>query len=489
MGSVTLVGAGCGKGLITVKGLNAVKGADVIVYDDLIDFDLLNEAKDNAQKIFVGKRLGRHNEKQENINRILIEKAKQGNNVVRLKGGDSFVFGRGGEEIIALQKENIPYDIIPGISSAIAVAENLGIPVTHRGVSQSFTVVTGHTATYNDENYEALASLNGTLVFLMGLHNIKSICNRLIQNGKDKNTPASILSKGFDRNEKRIDGTLETISEKAEFAETPAILVIGKTAGYDFSKTLKKSLDGISVTVTGTKEFTSKLAHRLNENGAFVNAYPNIKIISNTDKIPTDFSDYTYLAFTSSNGVKIFFDFLKESKTDYRKISRLKFACIGKGTANTLEGYGFYADFIPGEFTAEALGKELSSVLCKTDRLLILRAENGSEELTGELKNARISFDDIKIYDTKTENVKIDCDTDYITFASASGVTAFFENGSKLNSAKPVCIGEITAKELGKYSSITPISARAHTADGIISAILNDISEDKNETIQKASSK
>lgn len=485
MGSVTLIGAGCGKDLITVRGLKAVKSADVIVYDDLIDENLLNYAKPDAEMIFVGKRFGKHSEKQENINNILIKKAKEDKNVIRLKGGDSFVFGRGGEEILALQTENIPFNTVPGISSSIAVPESAGIPVTHREIAQSFTVITGHTAAGKDENYEALAKLNGTLVFLMGLHNIENICNRLIKNGKDKNTPAAVLSKGFDKNQKRIDGTLETIADRAELAETPAILIIGNTAVFDFSKTIRSPLDSISVTVTGTKNFVFNLSEKLTVSGAFVNACPNLDIVPEFDSIPLNFDTYTHLVFTSSVGVKLFFDYIKEKKIDYRKISHLSFACIGFGTAQKLSEYGFTADFLPSEYTSQILGKELSAYLKHEDNVLIFRAKHGSEELTNELKKAGIRYNDIKIYDTKAKEKYIDCDTDYITFSSSSGVSAFFKNGSKLNHAKPVCIGKITAKELKKYSDITPLIAEKHTAEGIISLIL----EDKNETLQKIKTK
>lgn len=480
MGSVTLVGAGCGKDLITVKGLKALRQADVVVYDDLIDDNLLNETKAEAQFIYAGKRLGHHSEKQETINQILIEKAKENKNVVRLKGGDSFVFGRGGEEILALQAENIPYAVIPGISSCVAVAESFGIPVTHRGIAQSFTVVTGHTATDTDENYEALAKLKGTLVFLMGLHNIENISKRLIENGKDENTPAAILSKGFDKAQKRIDGTLKSIAQKAHLAKTPAILVVGETAEFDFRKTIHPPLDHVSVTVTGTKTFTGSLSDKLSALGAFVKVCPCLNIVPEFDKIPDDFDAYTYLVFTSSNGVKVFFDFLKKNKIDFRKISPVQFACIGCGSAGKLREYGFNADFIPSKYTAQALGQELAERLNRDDRLLILRAENGSAELTAALDKVNAAYDDIKIYNTAADEKRISCDTDYITFSSAGGVTAFFENGGELNQTKPVCIGEITAKEFKKYSAIRPLVAKTHTAEGIISLLL----EDKNEKIQ-----
>jgi uroporphyrinogen III methyltransferase/synthase len=477
MGSVTLVGAGCGRDLITLKGLKAVRSADVIVYDSLIDRSLLDEAKESAEMIYVGKRMDHHSEKQENINKILIEKAVQGKNVVRLKGGDSFVFGRGGEEIAALQSAGIPYDTVPGITSAVAVPESMGIPVTHRGAAQSFTVVTGHTGTETDENYEALAQLEGTLVFLMGLHNIENICSRLIKYGKDKNTPASILSKGFDREQKRINGTLVDIAEKAYMAETPAILVVGSVAAFDLTKTAKLPLEDVSVTVTGSRIFTSTLADRLTEYGAYVTSHRTLRVIAKTDDIPSDFSGYTYMVFTSSNGINVFFEYLRQNNIDYRSISHVRFACIGSGTQRTLRKYGFNADFIPDEYTAESLGHELPKVLHDNDRLLILRAANGSSALTEELEKAGAVFDDIKIYDTVFEGGSINCSSDYIIFASAGGVRAFFESGSSMGKAKPVCIGRITAQELKKYTGVQPLTAKTHTAAGITEVIMEDVKQ------------
>ena len=220
--SVTFIGAGPGPGLITVRGLEALRRADVILYDDLLDSDLLSDpALESAEKIFVGKRSGAHSVPQEETTALLISKANEGKRVARLKGGDSFVFGRGGEEALALQAAGIPFELVPGVSSAVAVPEDFGIPVTHRGKARSFTVVTGHTAadpTAKEENYEALAKLEGTLVFLMGLRNLAQICGELIENGKSPETPASVLSKGFAADAVRYDGTLETISTVAKDA-------------------------------------------------------------------------------------------------------------------------------------------------------------------------------------------------------------------------------------------------------------------------------
>ena len=244
-GSVILVGAGCGRGLITLRGLEELRRADAVVYDDLIDDGLLSEARSGAELIYVGKRLGKHSMAQDDINRILISCAKRYARTVRLKGGDSFVFGRGGEEVIALRKAGVPYALVPGVSSSIAVPETLGIPVTHRKVARSFTVITGHTADGTGENYEALAKLDGTLIFLMGLRSADTIAANLIRCGKDPGTPAAILSNGFSANETRIDATLGTLGEMAKKAETPAILVVGPTADMHLLATIPGVLRGL----------------------------------------------------------------------------------------------------------------------------------------------------------------------------------------------------------------------------------------------------
>ncbi|MBQ8469108.1 MAG: uroporphyrinogen-III C-methyltransferase, partial [Clostridia bacterium] len=230
---ITLIGAGPGPGLITLRGLEALQQAEVVIYDDLIDEGLLQDpALKDAEKLYVGKRRGAHSMSQEEINALLIAEGREGKEVVRLKGGDSFVFGRGGEEVLALQEAGLPFTVIPGVTSAVAVPEDFGIPVTHRGRSRSFTVITGHTAdgSVGGESFDTLARLQGTLVFLMGVRNLTAITEGLLAAGKDPETPAALLSKGFSPDARRFDGTLQTIADLAKDAETPGILVVGEVA-------------------------------------------------------------------------------------------------------------------------------------------------------------------------------------------------------------------------------------------------------------------
>ena len=468
-GKVQLIGAGCGRGLISVKALKALKKADVLVYDDLIDDMLLGEVRDDCKKIYVGKRFAKRSKTQPEINEILIDEAKKGRLVARLKGGDSFVFGRGGEEYLALEAEGIDCELIPGISSCIAVPESLGIPVTHRGIAQSFTVITGHSASNKTESYEALAKLDGTLVFLMGINSIAEISDNLIKNGKSRKLPASIVCRGFSGREKRIDGCLGNIAEKAKLAESPGILVVGEVAGFHMESKGKGPLDGKRIAITGTRSFTSRLAEHLEELGAFVESFVSLEINSRADGIPGDFQGYSWLVFTSANGIDIFFEEIKRRGTDIRSLAHLKFACIGTGTASKLRSYGIIADLVPDKYTASKLG-DLLAEECNGERLLILRAVGGSPELNKKLEEKGVVFDDIKIYDTVQRTSDYDIkkfeDCHYLVFASASGVRAFFDN-YELSDSQIVCIGDITAKELKKRTEREFTVAEEHSVQGI----------------------
>jgi len=468
-GKVQLIGAGCGRGLISVKALKALKKADVLVYDDLIDDKLLGEVRDDCKRIYVGKRFAKHSKTQPEINEILIEEAKKGQLVARLKGGDSFVFGRGGEEYLALEAEGIDCELFPGISSCIVVPESLGIPVTHRGIAQSFTVITGHSASSKTESYEALAKLNGTLVFLMGINSIAEISENLIKNGKSPDLPASIVCRGFSGREKRIDGCLGDIAEKAKLAESPGILVVGEVAGFHMESKGKGPLDGKRVAITGTRSFTSRLTEHLEELGAFVESMVCLELAPNPGEIPEDFSDYGWIVFTSANGIDIFFDEIKARGMDIRCLGQLKFACIGTGTASKLREHGIIADLMPEKYTAASLG-ELLAEKCAGEKILILRALGGSPELNEKLEEKGVSFDDRKIYDTVQTGSDFDIkkfeDCHYLVFASAAGVRAFFES-QKLPNAEIICIGDITAKELKKRTDREFSVAKEHSVQGI----------------------
>ncbi|MDD6400952.1 MAG: hydroxymethylbilane synthase [Lachnospiraceae bacterium] len=479
-GLVVLVGAGCGKGLITTRGLDFLKKAEVVVYDDLINIELLNEVNEDAKLIYVGKRMNSHSMKQELINDILIDEAMKGKRVVRLKGGDGFLFGRGGEELLALKRRGITCDIVPGVSSAIAVPEHVGIPVTHRGVASSVTIITGHTNNSKTENYAALAKLEGTLVFLMGLHAALEISTKLIENGKSENTPVSIISEGYRSNEQRINGSLKTLPLIAQKATTPAIIVIGDVASYELCNRENKALSNISVTVIGTEYFSNKLGALLEEKGAFVNRVKTITLDENILNIPDSFEKYTWIVFTSGNGIRIFFKGLLEKKLDIRMLSNMKFACIGAGTKKALAEYGIIADFVPSDYTAKVLGRELAKLLVPTDKVLIMRAENGSKLLNEELDKMKIVYDDRSIYDTVCVTQRIEnqgkTKSDYIVFGSRNGALAYLEMYGEINNQKIVCIGEETGSVFEGRDIQVP---KVHTAEAIVELIMEDVFNEK----------
>ena len=495
-GKVYLVGAGCGDPeLITWKGLNLLRKCDVVLYDDLVAGKLLEEIRKDCELIFVGKRYGKHSLPQHETNALLVEKAKEGKMVVRLKGGDPFVFGRGGEEVLALQAEQIPYEVVSGVTSSIAVPAAAGIPVTHRKVARSFHVITGHTAADGEttltENLDVLAKLEGTLVFLMGLHHLEEICDGLLQGGKDGKTTAAVISRGTTPQQKIVRAELGQLATKVreDKLEAPAVIVIGETAELDFTGTIPRPLYGVKIGVTGTKSITRKLRDKLEELGAAVTEMDYSTIVpyrenEHLEKELQRISNYPWAVFTSPNGVEIFFDYLKKLKFDVRRLADLKFAVIGTGTAAALEKRGMYASYLPEKYDVESLAKGICETVKKDENILILRAEQGSEILTEVLDEEGMTYTDVKIYDIlvdedkrRSANEKAK-EMDFITFASGSGVRGFMENGGTIpEGTMAVCIGSSTAKMLKKYGDYEKITAETFNVDGVVEIILKEVAK------------
>ncbi|MCD8026200.1 MAG: uroporphyrinogen-III C-methyltransferase [Clostridiales bacterium] len=498
-GKVFLVGAGCGDyDLITLRGMALLEKCEVVVYDSLTDNRLLDFVPPSAEKICVGKRAGNHSEKQENINNLLVRKASEGKTIVRLKGGDPFVFGRGGEEILSLQANGIEYSIVPGISSSIAVPELAGIPATHREISRSVHIITGHTSEdLLPDDMNKYAALSGTLVFLMGLKNLKRISQALISCGKDKNTPSAVISNGASASQKIVKGKLKNIADNAEKAEikSPATTVIGDAAAFDFLPTIKLPLNNITVTVTGTINLVKKLSVQFENLGAKTENMNHLDVIEyaenqDFDNALLNIGAYGVIALTSINGAEIFFERLLYLNIDIRSLYNVKFAIIGSGTAEALKSHGIIADIIPDVYIAEALSREIVNKVPNNEKILILRAEQGSSLLTENLDKAKKIYDDIKIYDVKSNGKKTDnteITTDFLTFASSSGVNAFFESGCKISSeTKLVCIGNSTAETLKRYGVNNLLIAKTQNVSGIIDTILREV---KNEQIQTSEKK
>ena len=492
VGKVWLVGAGRGDpGLFTLKGKEVLSKADVVVYDALVGQGVLTMIPRDAELINVGKRSSNHLAPQETINRILVDEAKKGKRVVRLKGGDPFLFGRGGEEMELLKLEKIPCEVVPGVTSAIAVPAYNGIPVTHRDFCSSVHIITGHKK--KDEKYdidfEALVRTKGTLVFLMGVKALPDIMKGLLENGCDPFMPAAVLQKGTLAGQKRIVATVSTLEEEVERqgVETPAIIVVGRVCSLaqEFAWYEDLPLAGTKILVTRPRELVSAMSRKLREKGAEVLELPAIS----TTPIPDnnllrnaigELHIYQWLVFTSPTGVRIFFEALKEEKKDFRALAGLKIAVLGSGTAKALESHGLYPDLMPEIFEGEALGKALAEKLSGGERILIPRAALGGAELIEELEKKGVTVDDIPTYDTLYEtpgavDEKAEFDTgtvDYAVFTSASTVRGFVQavKGIDFSKVKAVCIGRQTKAAADELGMETYMAEQA-TMDSVVSCV------------------
>lgn len=491
VGMVYLVGAGPGdQGLTTQKALECVQKAQVIVYDNLVSSSLLNQADEQAEIIYAGKRAANHYLRQEETNELLIEKAKEGKIVVRLKGGDPFIFGRGAEEAQVLEEANIPFEIVPGVSSSYAAAAYAGIPVTHRDAASSFHVITGHEGSHKSEStlhYDILAKEEGTLVFMMGLNNLPNITKMLIANGKSPDTKVGVIQEGTTARQKLAVGTLDTIVEevKKKGIKTPAVTVIGDVVAYapllDWYG--KKPLSGKSVLITGTKEMTAKLSKSLTKLGAEPIEFSLIatkRILEDVFlKAAASIKEYTWAVFTSSNGVEAFFSNLKENKKDIRSLHHLKIAAIGEGTAKALEEKGIVCDFIPSRYSSKDLAIQWIPQLSSQDKVLLLRAKEASKELNQALELAQIEYTDAPLYETTIDTRKAEElnrileYVDYVTFSSSSAVKAYesMVPDTKSVKAKAISIGPVTSKTAEDLGIKIHKTATTYTVEGLCTVL------------------
>ena len=487
-GKVWLVGAGCGgPELITVKGLSLVESCDVLLYDSLSARELLERARPDCERIDVGKRYGGRAASQEEINGLLIRKAREGKMVVRLKGGDPYVFGRGGEEMLALREAGIACEEVPGISSAIAAPAAAGIPVTHRGLSRSVTVLTASSLTEGEErlteaDYGALARLSGTLVILMGMHHLKELTDRLIGAGMPPSRPAAVVMEGATERQKWVRAPLKRLAEEAERAglKAPAVIVIGETAALhlapmDFSESndwplgpspqgivphgispqristqrtfpqgklprgaaeqqVFGPLSGVRVGVTGTEGFAARLAAALGKQGAETVKLSFLETVPSERPLP-ELSGFSWLVFTSPNGVRIFLEKMKQERRDLRTLAGKRIAVIGPGTGETLAESGLIFDLMPEIHDASHLGAALAERMGPGERALLLRSELGSPALTQKLSGAGREYEDFALYELREkpgQREKVfrrlrENPPDYLLFGSASGVRSFVD--------------------------------------------------------------
>lgn len=506
-GKVWLVGAGpSDPGLFTLKGRQVLEDAEVVVYDALVGPGILAMIPDTAETINVGKRSSHHTMRQEQISEVLAEKALEGKRVVRLKGGDPFLFGRGGEELEVLVREGVPYEVVPGVTSAIAVPAYQGIPVTHRDFCSSVHIITGHKRegeAYNID-FEALVRTKGTLVFLMGVSSLGAICDGLLKAGIRPEMPAALLARGTTAAQNRIVATVATLPETVarHGAITPAIIVVGEVCALadEFSWAEKRVLGGVRVFVTRPKELAGTLSLRLRKLGAEVVEIPAIQTKAREGGAFAEALDtvdaFDWIVFTSPTGVRIFFEEMKRKKLDVRRLAKTRFAVIGSGSEKELEKYGFYGDLMPEVYDGEHLGMALAAVceeeLAKKDtekslRILIPRAAIGNQELISALAQVSgLEVSDVPTYDTyygldtEEETPALDLAAelssggrDYVIFTSASTVKGFAAAAAGLDDTKvrAICIGRQTKEAADALGMQTWMSEKA-SIDSLIDKLM-----------------
>jgi uroporphyrinogen III methyltransferase / synthase len=497
-GRVYLVGAGPGDpGLLTARALELIASAEVIVYDRLIPESALDGARDDAELLFAGKQGGGEQVPQEQTEALLVDRAREGKSVVRLKGGDPFVFGRGGEEALTLRDAGIPFEVVSGVTAGVAALAYAGIPVTHRGLSTAVAFVTGRTGEDDELDWPALAAFPGTLVFYMGVQRLARISASLVEAGREGSEPAAVVEAGTLARQRTVSGTLATIAELVARAEigSPSITVVGAVAGL--SEQLEwlpaRPLAGLTVAVTRARAQASALAVRLRELGASVVQAPVVR----TQPLPgpaLDPAPYDLVCVTSPNAAEELFARLIAGGRDARALAGARVASIGPGTTRALLAHGIAAEIEPERFVAEGLVEALASV--PAERALVARARGGRELLPEALRARGVEVDVLDLYETVVE--PLDAATleraaaaDYITFTSGSTVRNFLDaagvsgdaaddNGA--SDGRPVLspqtrivsIGPVTSETLREHGLTVDVEAAEHDIDGLLHALLAD---------------
>ena len=493
-GKVYLVGAGPGDPkLITVRGAELIARADVIVNDRLASPRLLKLARPDAEIVYVGKVSRDHTLPQKDIIQVLVDLAREGKTVVRLKGGDPFVFGRGGEEAEALAEAGIEFEIVPGISSSIAAPAYAGIPVTHRGLAASFGVITGHEApgkAESDIKWDKIATGLDTLVLLMGVEHLPDIVRALIENGRAADTPVALVQWGTHPIQRTVTGTLADIVGKVAEAglEAPAVTIVGDVVRMRaaISWFEKKPLFGKRVIVTRAETSGQALSEQLEELGAQVDEFPVIRFVGPSDCAPVDeavarLDSFDWIVFTSANGVEWLVRRLLESGRDIRALGSAKLAAIGPKTAAALEELKLKVDYVPSEYVAEGVLREFPEGI-RGKRILIPRALEAREELPDGLRARGAEVAVVAVYETVTDESSAEAlrmrledePVDVITFTSASTVHSFFAliGDMKLpDDVVAACIGPITADAARAHGLHNIVMASEYTIEGLVEAL------------------
>ena len=503
MGKVYLIGAGPGDpGLITVKGLRCLQEAEVVVYDRLVDSRLLTHARRDAELVFVGKGPGQRAMEQVDIDRFLVDRAKEGKVVARLKGGDPFVFGRGGEEALALADGGVPFEVVPGITSAIAAPAYAGIPLTHRGLASSLTVVSGSEDPGKAESavrWDALARDGGTLVVLMGWAALESITATLQKEGMPGSTAVALIQWGTEPYQQTITGTLKNILDRGRQAglSSPVVAVIGPVV--ELRDQIRwfdsRPLFGKRVLVTRSRTQASVLSRMLEDEGAQPVELPTIEFAppaeySQMDGAISALGDYSWVIFTSANGVDALFSRVEQLGLDSRVFGDVKVGVIGPATAAALSRRGIKADLVPAEYVSESVVEAMAAQELKGCRVLLPRADIGREELAEGLTRLGARVDQVVAYRTiipeesraRARDLLKDCGVDLVTFTSSSTVRNTLDlldgDSSILSDATIACIGPITATAARSSGLHVDVVAREYTVPGLVAAVREHFSRD-----------
>jgi uroporphyrinogen III methyltransferase/synthase len=486
--TVYLVGAGPGDpGLLTVRALELIAAADVIIYDRLIPATALDGARADALRIYAGKEGGGPSVSQEEIDGLLVEHGAAGREVVRLKGGDPFVFGRGGEEAEQLHAAGVAFEVVPGITAAVAASAYAGIPVTHREAASAVAFVTGHEDPGKTESaldWEALARFPGTLCVYMGVRQLEAITRRLIDGGRPESEPAAVIQSGTLPHQRVVLGTLATIDSVAvaEKVRAPAIALFGEVAALRSQLAWFESrpLAGVTVAVTRARAQSSGLAARLRGLGADAVEAPAIRIAAIEGPAPA-VDTYDLICLTSPNGVRMLFHRLALAGRDARSLAGARVAAIGPGTAAALREHGVIADIVPERFVAEGLVEALADV--PVSRVLIARAAEARDVLPDALRERGAHVDVVALYETVAEPFDDGrraavARADYVTFTSSSTVNFFFAalDGAELSKrTRLASIGPVTSDALRGRGLDPDVEARRHDIDGLVQALIDDV--------------
>lgn len=504
-GTVYLVGAGPGDaGLLTLRGAELLGRADVVVYDALVNKDLLRLAPKTAEIIYGGKRSNEHAIPQDELNALLVAKAREGKTVVRLKGGDPYVFGRGGEEAGELAAAKIPFEVVPGISSTVAAPNYAGIPITHRDHCSSFTVITGHEDPAKDESaidWAQVAKVPGTKVVLMGVQRIRDIAARLITHGLPADTPIAMVQWGTTGRQQTIEGTLATIADVVEREKfsSPAVTIIGDVVKLrkELNWYETRPLFGTRIVVTRTREQASQLSRQLAELSAEVLEIPTIKIVPTTQQMDLadaliELNSYDWIVFTSPNGVTMFFEYFFKAFDDIRDFGGMRIAAVGPATAAKLKEFHLKVELMPEEYLTAKIAKAFAAYeSIENLKILLMRAEVANPELPKALEAMGAIVDDIACYKTvpETEDVNgavaqlLEVGADWITFTSSSTVEYFHARFDlpalvkKFPQIKLASIGPETTKALAALKLEPALEGRPHTIDGLVKALVNGCSK------------